>query len=269
MSKTLITMTQGNPIALKRTVESLSQICDEFIIGDLCIFTEDRLKIFELELQYNVKIVPLPFNYIYKNGFSDTLNRLAGWAKNDVVLYMNVGEVIDKIHPEFEQISDKHNAWYINHSQELHRWFRMYNRKQMKWDGLIHEEIIGEWRPYHKPVLMFADTPKDENDLFKAKVYDSVKELVYFNQLCKIVDDNSLLGATSSGWLEFAASQYAHNKERMNRAGKRLEAMETGNFEMFYNDIMTGEDFKNERFETNHIIEFQGPGNNKYLGKNS
>ena len=130
----LITPTQGNPIALRRTIESVKDICDEVVVGDVILFEEDR----RLIESYGVKLISLPFNFIAIEGFSYTLNWLANHAKNDVVLYLNVGEIIDKGEDILSKITDEYKAWYIDHSTEKHRWWRCYNSKEMKWSGLIH-----------------------------------------------------------------------------------------------------------------------------------
>jgi hypothetical protein len=255
---TLISPTQGNPVALKRTLESLKWICSEFIIGDVCVFEEDRQLIESYKSEYNVRLVKLPINYIYHNGFSATLNELSSHASNDFVIYLNVGEVIEKGDKILSKLSNEYNNYYIDHSQEKHRWWRCFNRHEMKWDGLIHEESVGDHRPYHKPLFTFADTDKDMGDPLKAKVYNDIKEMTYFNQLIKIVDDNSLLGATSSGWLQFAADTYESMKQRLEYKGKRHEAFAAGDLDAYMQDVFTSPEFEAERFESSSLIEYQG-----------
>src|ERR1700755_1254500 len=154
-----ITPTQGNPIALKRTIDSLKGICDEFIVGSVCVFKEDEEKIASYAKEVNLKMPYLQFNYIYWEGFSATLNHLASFATNPIVLYLNVGEVIEKSDGNIlDKIVPEYNCYYIDHSTEKHRWFRAFNPKEMQWSGFIHEEIVGDYRPYHKPLFTFADT---------------------------------------------------------------------------------------------------------------
>lgn len=252
-----ITPTQGNPLALLRTMESLKGVCDEFVVGDVCLFEDDSKKIREYKKQFNLKIVKLSTNYIFKNGFSDTLNILASTATNDMVIYLNVGEIIEVGDNIINKISPDYNAYYIDHGQEKHRWWRCYNRHELKWSGLIHEELIGEYRPFHKPLFRFADTEKDNDDAFKSKCYDDVKELCYFNQLCRLVDDNSLLGATSGGWIQFASDQYQSMQERLNAKGGRWEAFKKGDMRMYLEDILSNPEFEKQRFESSLLIEYQ------------
>lgn len=257
----LITPTQGNPLALKRTVDSVKYICDEIVVGDVILFEDDR-KLIE---SYGVRLIDLPFNFIALNGFSSMLNWLADHSKNDVVLYLNVGEIIEKGENILSNITDEYNAWYIDHATERHRWWRCYNKHEMRWGGLIHEEIMGEWRPFHKPIFTFADTEKDMVDSFKSKIMNDIKESTYWTLLCRIVDDPSELGATNEGWLNFAKSQYDSMLERLKKKGRRYEAFIDGDLNTYLNEAINSEEFAEERFTSNTAIEFQGSP--MYLGK--
>ncbi len=230
---------------------------DEFIVGSVCLFEDDLRLIKSYSSEYNLKVIELPFDFIFKNGFSETLNTLASHVTNDICLYLNVGEVIDIGENILDKIKPQYNSYYIDHATERHRWWRCYNPKELKWSGFLHEELIGDYKPFHKPLFMFADTEKDNNNTLKAKCYDDVKEMVYFNQLCRIVEDNSLLQATSIGWLHFAKDQYQSMQERLKAKGKRWEAFKTGNLEMYMEDVMTNPEFEKQRFESSLLIEYQ------------
>jgi hypothetical protein len=263
---TLILPTQGNPIALKRTLDSVQDICDEIVIGSVCIFEDDIAVINSYKKEYNIKVLNLPFNYILKNGFSATLNLLADAATNDIVLYLNVGEVIDKNAENILNIiSPEYNAYYIDHQTERHRWFRCYNRYEMRWQGIIHEEIDGECRPYHKPLFRFADTEKDTDNPFKSKVYNTVKEIVYWSLLIQIADNPDKYPETNDGWKQFAKDTYQSMVDRLKIKGDSYTAMVEGDLQKFLNYIHTDKEFEAERFESNHAIEFQGDP--MYLGK--
>ncbi len=263
---TLITMSQGNPFAFYETLCSTEGIVDEIIWGDVCLFKEDREKILSYKDRFNLKQVKLPFNFIYKNGFSETLNTLAEYSTNNLIIYLNVSEVIgegkDKI---LEKLNNKYNAYYIDHKTEKHRWWRCYDKRYLKWSGIIHEEIVGDFKPYHKPLFTFADKEKDTNDLFKAKVCNDVKEMVYWKQLMRIVDEPESLAATSVGWVQFAKDNYESMRLRLEQKGIRPAAFENEDYKSYMMDIYSNEEFAKERFDTNHIIEFQGDP--KYLGK--
>jgi hypothetical protein len=256
---TLITMTQGNPVALQRTIDSVKGICDEIVVGDLCMYNDDTYAISELKSDLFIRQVMMPFNFIYKNGFAKTLNTLSNYATNYLCLYLNVGEVVaSSIAPVREVISDKYNCYYIDHATEKHRWWRAWDRRAIGWSGLIHEEIEGDNRPYHLPLFRFADTDKDTANPLKAKVMNDIKELVYFKQLMKIADDEQFLGATNRGWLSFAKDQYQSMEERLKEKGVRVDAFERGDKEQYLKDVETNPAFEKERFESSNLIEYQG-----------
>lgn len=255
---TLITMGQGNPVALKRTLDSFKGICNEVVFGDVLIFDSDREIIRSYQEEYNMGIVEAPFNYIFEFGFAHMLNTLAYYATNDWVLYMNVGEMIDSGENILEKINDDHNMYLLNHRTETHLWGRLYNRKQLQWSGLIHEELIGQKRACFEPIFMFKDTEKDMGDLFKAKVWNDVKELTYFNQLIRLVDNPEVRGATNPGWVDYAKDSYDSLVERLQKKGKRYEAFKEGNLAKFMEDIFSNPEFEEERHESSTLINFQG-----------
>lgn len=256
---TLITPAHANPVALKRTIDSVSGICNEVIVADICMFDEDIQAISSIK---NIKVCSFWFNTLYKEGFSSVLNLLADCASNDIVLYLNVGEVIDTRYLVriLDAVSDENecNAWYIDHATEKHRWWRCYDRRFLKWSGRIHEELVGDYKPYHKPIFTFADTDKDMDNPFKAWVANDVKEMVYWKQLMRIVDHPEELGATNAGWLEFAKGQYESMKERMKAKGDRVKAFDIGDLDMYFNDLRSNPHLIDFPFESTEFIEFQG-----------
>ncbi len=235
---TLILPSQGNPIALKRT--------------------RDRDKIRELQQEYNMPIAEMPFNYIFEHGFAATLNLLASYATNDWVLYANVGEMIDEGSGILEKINSDYNLYLLNHRTETHLWGRLYNRKEVQWSGMIHEEIVGSKRVCVEPIFMFKDSEKDTDDPFYYAVMNDVKELCYFNQYIKLVENPELRGVTNRGWIEYAIDGYNSLKERLLKKGKRYEAFTEGNLGKYIEDVFTNPEFEKERFESSKLINFQG-----------
>jgi SAM-dependent methyltransferase len=253
---TLVTMGQANPVALKRTIESFKDVVDEIVFGDLLIFDQDRETISRCTQEYNFRMVKLPFNYIFQHGFAATLNQLAEHAHHDWILYMNVSEVIDGEHPIKEQMSNLYNCYSFDHSEETHRWFRLYNRKEVKWGGLIHEEVTGNLRPCPFNIFRMKDTEKDEGDPFKAKVANDVKEIVYWQQYMRLVDNPELRANTHQGWIDHAKQDYDYFKERMLKKGKRYEAFQKGDLQMYLDDIYNNPEFAEERFKSTDLINF-------------
>lgn len=255
---TLITMGQGNPVALKRTLDSFKGVVDEIIFGDVLIFDSDREIIERYQEDYNLKIVKLPFNFIFENGFAYVLNELASHATNDWVLYMNVSEVLDGEHPIKDQISKEYNCYSLDHATETHRWFRFYNRKEVQWGGIIHEEVVGDLRPSPFNICRFQDTEKDLDDPFKAKVCNDIKELCYFQMYIKLVEQPEMRGVTHQGWIDHATADYESFKDRLTQKGRRYWAFLAGNLPMYLEDIYTNPEFEKERFESSDLINFQG-----------
>lgn len=243
---TLITMSQGNPLALKRTLDSFAGLCNEVVFGDLLLLPSDRAVI----ETYGVNMVPLPFNYIYKNGFAATLNELSKHATNDWCLYMNVGEVIDGDTITMPKAAP--NCYCFDHANDPHKWFRLYDRRELQWNGLIHEELVGigsSWkRGWDEPIFRMADTDKDE---VNATLYNDVKEIVYFQQYLRLVDEPGIIGITNRGWVDYAKRDYNYIKERMLAKGRRVEAFETGDLSLYLNEAI------NQEFLSNNIIHFQ------------
>lgn len=255
---TLITMGQANPIALKRTMDSFKGIVDEFVFGDMLIFDDDHKLVKSYLQEYNLKIFRMPFNYIFENGFAATLNELATHTANDWILYMNVSEVLDGDHPIKEQMSKDYNCYSFDHAVDPHRWFRLYNRKELQWGGLIHEEVTGDLRPCPFNIFRMMDTEKDMDDPFKAKVSNDIKELCYFQQYIKLVENPELRGNTHQGWIDYAIRDYDSLKERLLKKGKRYEAFLQGDFDKYIFDIGSNPDFEEERFKSSDLINFQG-----------
>lgn len=266
---TLITMSQGNPIALIRTLESFKDVVTEVIFGDLCVFEDDSKAINKIFNTYTLntmvasKVIKFPFNYIFKNGFSSILNFLADNATNDIVLYMNVGEVIaNRLTPEVNVWTDA-NAWFFDHPTDPHKWYRMYNRRKWRWNGMIHEEILPlvdtpEQLKAFKPSFTMVDTEKDMDNPFKAKVYNDIKELVYFNQYQRLIDEPESRGVTNEYWLREAQQADPPMIARLLKKGKRFEAFKTGNLEMYMDDIKNNPEFAKERDESSNLINVQG-----------
>lgn len=266
---TLITMGQGNPVAFKRTLDSFRGIYDEIIFGDVLIFDSDRDIITRYCDEYPLEIVRFQFNHIFKHGFADTLNELACHASNDWILYMNIGELMDGEHDIKSQLSIQYNCYSFDHKKETHRWFRLYNKKEVRWNNLIHEEVGGcnnvELRICPFNIFRMADSEKDGCDVkkhepqtFYAKVCNDVKEMTYWNQYLKLIEHPELRGTTNEHWMKHARADYSSYQMRMTKKGKRYQAFVECNLAMYLEDIYTNAEFEKERFESSELINFQG-----------
>lgn len=256
----LITMSQGNPLALARTLESVRGICNEVIYGDLIILDDVRNVINDVTEWYKCKVVKYPFNYIYKNGFSSILNDLASYATNDLVLYLNCSEIIQKPEAILRLINERfieYNTFAMRHDSDPHIWFRMYDKKRSSWHGIIHEEVRGERVECPYFLFTFEDTQKDTENIFQSKIADDVKELVYFKQYTKLIDTPEIRTIENDWWINFAKDNYDSMKQRLLAKGARHEAFEEGDLVKYLNDVTTNPLFKGEQFISNQLIEFQ------------
>lgn len=257
-------MSQGNSVALKRTFDSLKGIVDEIVYGDVIMLDEDRNIIYEYQKEYNLKIIPFKFDFIYKNGFSEILNKLSSHATNDLVLYLNCSEVVQKPERILRLINEKfteYNTFAMRHDLEGHVWKRLYNRHEMEWKGVIHEELrakegfVEKLCPYF--LFTFEDTEKDI-DPFKGKVANDIKELTYNRQYIRLIEEPEVRTIENDWWINFAKENYDSMKQRQFEKRVRLEAFEEGDLKKYLNDIYTNPVFEKERFESNTLIEFQG-----------
>lgn len=261
----LITMGCGNVVVLKKTLESFRHVCDEVVYGDLLLFPEDREALKSYQEEFNIKILEYPFNLLFVEGFSVVLNSLAFFSSNDTVVYSNTSEIIEKDNGILDAISQDYNCYFFDHATDPHRWYRMYNRHELHWSGRIHESLVGDHRPYHKPVYRMADLEKDMQNPFKAKIFNDVKEIVYFSNYMSIVDNPNQLGGTDPGWIKFATDNYESMKGRLLKKGRRYEAFLEGDFKKYMMDAYSNPEFEKERFESSNLIEYQGDP--KFLNK--
>lgn len=266
---TLITMGAGNVTVLKETLKSASTICDEIVYGDMLLFKEDRELLHSYQKEFNIKIVQMPFNHIFYYGFANVLNMLAGAASNNMIVYLNTSEVIERDNGILDSITPEYNCYYFDHATDPHRWFRFYDRRELFWSGYIHESIqpfdSENYRPFHKAIFRMADLEKDMQNSFKATVFNDCKEIVYFKNYTVLVDFPDKRGATDPGWYKFAADNYDSMLERLNNKGNRYAAFREGNLEKYMHDVMTNPEFEKQRFESNIGIEYQGDP--KFLNK--
>lgn len=264
-----VTMLAGNVIVLEETLKSLCKICDEIVIGDMIVFPEDRMILYSYAKKYNAKIIELPFDYIFKNGFASVLNCLAKETSNNTVIYLNTSEIIEIDNGILATVNDAYNCYYFDHATDPHRWYRFYDKRELQWSGRIHEALESlpgcDFRPYHKPVFRMADLEKDMYSPFKAAVFNSLKEISYFSNYMSIVDNPSEMGATDPGWIKFATENYDSMKERLQAKGSLYKAFVDSDYYALMKAIHETPEFEKQRFESNIGIEYQGSP--MFLGK--
>ncbi len=228
---TLVTVTQSNPVALRRTVDNVRAafggLANEFVVGDVSVFDDYFGSGFE-----DVRFHKLPFDTLYKDGFAATLNHLSTKATNDLCLYLNVGEIVEH-GPRRELLSDSYNCYSFNHATDPHIWIRMWDRRTLCWSGRIHEEVVGRKNLCPRHLFRMADTPKDNDDELRAGIYNDIKELVYFKQYVHIAEHPEDLAATGAGWLDYSIQELDDLKRRLREKGDRYRAFEEGDLAMY------------------------------------
>lgn len=265
---TLVTMAQGNPIVLKETFKSFWGVVDEIIFGNMTLFWEDAKLIKSYQNEFNLKIIEYPFNYIFKNGFSSILNSLISHSTNEYCIYMNCSEIIEEGRNSILNTIKENpdcNTFYFDHKTDRHRWFRLAKKSQLTWDGLIHESLgpLDDYKPFHRPLFTMCDLPKDNDNAFKSRCYDFCKEIVYFNNYRRLIDEPHLIGNTDPGWLVFAKDNYQSFIDRMESKGDFYRAFLEDDIELLYSYIYNSPDFEKERLESSILLEYQN--DKKYL----
>lgn len=226
-----VTVTQGNPKALRRTIDNLKSafggMVNEFMVGDVSVHLDNFSSGFG-----EVRFVHLPFNALLKDGFAHTLNRVAAHATNNLCLYLNVGEVVDGS-VNTSLIHEQYNCYPFNHATDPHIWVRLWDQRELEWSGRIHEIIIGPKRQCPHIIFQMADLPKDDDDDFKSAIYNDIKEMVYFHQYVHIVRHPEDLGGTDQGWLGYSTSEYDDLVRRLGGKGERYQAFLDGDLERY------------------------------------
>lgn len=253
----LITMGAGNVNALYHTIKSVQGICDEVVYGDMLLWDSNREVVKGYAKEFNLKIVPFDFSYLYHKGFSSLLNELAANATNEYVMYLNTSEVVEIDYGIIDAIKNNPecNAFYFTHFSDPHRWFRTYKKSELQWSGILHEQLKGEYIPYHKSIFQMKDLPKDMDDIKKAKILDSLKEIVYFRQYMNIIDRPETLGETDPGWIRFAKENYDSFRERLLKRRDQEVALIFGDLNRFLEAAEY--DIENNVFKSSIAIEYQ------------
>jgi hypothetical protein len=205
MSLSLIVPTFGGNVAnIQRTIDSCKDICDDVVIISTAFFRDDQFPLHQL----GHKVVDLPFNYVFKNGFGEYHNQGTEHAKNDWLLLLGVGETFAEAHKDVHQAlrdatCDK--VFRCNHVNDQHTWKRIWNRKGgTKWGGLIHEEIGGG----SDGGLLFRmqDTEKvPQPSHLENECLRWMKALLYNCMYRRLASNPHELSYTNEGWLKFVA----------------------------------------------------------------
>jgi hypothetical protein len=244
-------MTQGNPVALKRTIDNVKEafggLINDVVIGDLCVFPSDSIQI----NTYDATVIELPFNYLYHNGFSSCLNKLSSYATNNICLYMNVGEVIEG-NIDISLLNSKYNSYMFDHATESHKWIRLWDKTQLEWSGRIHEEVVGNRKLCPTILFRMADTDKDNYSEQYSSVMNIIKEYVYWKQYIMLAENPEEIGATNIGWVNYSKESYDNLTQRLNSNKERIEAFHNGDLNKFL--LLCKEESKHEN---DNLVHYQ------------
>lgn len=217
---------------LQRSWDTFKHVCDELIIISTAFWEKDR----EAMRKITDKVVILDWNHTMIHGFGDMMNRGTTSAKNDWLMLFGVGETFEHSHvgdlKESILKTDPKLVLRVDHENDPNRWTRIWNRTSgNQWSGVIHEAITGP----HGPVVMrMRDTPKEpREDKYEQETLRFLKLCLYHEQYRRLREDNSLLGATDPGWIEFCNGGKESNDAFMEENQEMVQSIRDGDLEKF------------------------------------
>ena len=90
-------------------------------------------------------------------------------------------------------------------------------------------------------------------------MFNDVKELVYFNQYLKLVENVEICGATNSGWVQFAQQDYdSFFRSRLEAKKMRYWAFKNDDLQAYLQDVYMNPEFEFEHQESSQMINLQG-----------
>jgi len=191
----------GNLENLIRSIKSVEPWCDETFIVWQPLFEDDEEEIRSVAS----KVAVVDWNYVFHRGYGALPNVGAEHIKNPWLLYLGVAETIAEEYQDINKLladSSREMIYRVDHHNDANRWNRWYAPQYTKYSGIMHESttagpvgaIIARMQDTEKTPL--ADPLKNEClKYFKACSYN-------FLYRC-LLEDNSRLGATDSGWIQF------------------------------------------------------------------
>lgn len=214
----------GHPDNLKRTCDSLRQVCDEVLVVHQTLFDEDR----DIARSIADKVEVVDWNFVFQDeGYGGLPNRHAQ-SKADWFLLLGVGETIAQEYDSIRKVlqdSSKGTVWRCDHHNDDNTWGRVFSPKGgVRWGGLIHEEA-GGGNPGNKLLFRMQDTDKTPHaDPFVNEALRWMKVTSYEHNYLRLLEsidpqtgNSPLLSYTNRGWLSFvlgSKEMRAENKEK-------------------------------------------------------
>lgn len=107
-------------------------------------------------------------------------------------------------------------------------------------------------------MFTMADTEKDMDDPFKAKVYNDIKEIVYFEQYHQLLVNPEGKGLTNDYWVQFAKDASPPMIDRLLAKGRRYEAFQKGLLWLYLAELINNPEFHTEVQESSTLVNLQG-----------
>jgi hypothetical protein len=168
----------GNKKNLDSYVAHASEYTDDIVIVNI-----DLLNSFESF--GNVKVVNVPFDYLFHNGHDDILNLANKHTKYDWVYYLAVGKRIVNIN--YELMNKYPNTkWFYDKelNNPIDKWIKFYDKNYTHWHKKVHESIELLPNIEHincEDIILEWERQSNGNSLNGQYTYDEREKIIYEN----------------------------------------------------------------------------------------
>lgn len=125
----------GNKEMLESYVSHVSEYTDDIVIINI-----DLLNSFDSF--GNVKIINVPYDYLFHNGHDDILNLANNYTKYDWVYYLAVGKRIVSLNTSLID-SFTNTKFFIDKEMgnSIDTWIKFYDKRYTRWTKKVHEVV--------------------------------------------------------------------------------------------------------------------------------
>lgn len=171
---------------------------------------------------------------------------------------MNVSEVIEGP-VQTQLINGQYNCFKFDHATETHKWLRLWDKRECRWAGRIHEEVGGGVKVCPEILFRMADTEKDNGNPFRAWVYNFIKDVVYHQQYNIIATNEREIGPTNQGWVKWAKESYDHHYAKVHEHPQLLGHFITNDIPAFLKEAEKCWK-ESPNFVNTNMVHYQGNG---------
>lgn len=230
----------GHPDNLRRTTDSLRQVCDEVLVVHQTLFDSDR----DVARAIADKVEVVDWNFVFgPEGYGGLPNK-HGQSSCQWMLLLGVGETVAEQYKPIREVlrnSARNKVWRCNHVNDSNTWGRLWCPSGgVRWGGLIHEEAGGG---VNGEYLLFRmqDTDKTPHpDPFVNDALRWLKSVSYgdaYHRLHQSIDpatdDSPLRSFTNRGWISFVKGSREVWAKNQVEWQDFLEAARSGNRDAF------------------------------------